>query len=236
MKRNKYREYELERLSYRERPTSYLVDRLRITFDEHLEYNEDKIIKFRSPQQAAEWVRWLRSKRFLRISDAEIYEEVKFQSEHQFELRFPWPIREISTDQLKEYMDALHKHTQSILKGERDVYDEISDALKLGIDDMEFKCEKCGRFVNFKYARIIKERGKLINSETKVLCRGLTGGSITRQTTKTCEAIPFRVCPDCEKKFNNEELKKATIGCLMPLLFIIALGVIRFLIVFFEHL
>ena len=169
-----------------------------LEFDEDLTYAKNGKIVFNSPEQAIRWVEWLRDT--VGLSNQELIDEVESQYvstwegfDYEFDFEIP---------QKSEY--------------ERTA---INLALKLAISDVLFSCELCAKQTQYGQHQIV-ERKEFVGSRSRVISRGLTGGSVTREVTDEYKAYHLRVCPDCAAK---EKKKKLIIKILKIGLVIIAI-------------
>jgi hypothetical protein len=165
------------------RYTSYIVDS--VHYPEPLDYNEDRIIKFVSPIQASNWVRWLRENNVASIQD--IIDEVNFQANSQYKA---------GDDPFGDEID-LSRNLRTIM--------DIMKALTDGISDIKFRCARCGCITNYGSSTEIVEK-ELTGTTSRVVSKGLTGGSVMREITSHYNLKHLRVCPQCAEK--ERERKK----------------------------
>lgn len=166
----------------RERIKSYRLGIIK--FSEDLQESPEGIIMFKSPEQALRWVMWLRND--LKLPLENVIEEVERQCNvEQLTPSSPWDFEQRSLETL-----SVEKILKTI---------EIHKALRRGIADIKFKCPRCGKPTNYGDACTI-ELKELTGTSSRVISRGLTGGSVAREITNHYTISKLKVCPSCAEK------------------------------------
>lgn len=107
---------------------------------------------------------------------------------------------------------------------------EVSDLLCAAlkeVEDFECKCVFCGKI--FRYGDAYEHYISTSSSTSKVISRGLTGGSVTRQITTTTVKHKLHACPECHKKVIKSKRKHKAIKICSWLCLIIAIGVFLYI-------
>ena len=76
---------------------------------------------------------------------------------------------------------------------------EIKKALRKGISDIKFRCPRCGRVANYGDACTIEQK-EHTGTTSRIISRGLTGGSVAREVTNHYTISQIKVCPICAEK------------------------------------
>lgn len=174
------------------------------------EMNSSGRLKFITPEGATLWVNWL--KNTVKLPSSEILKEVDFQCEddNHFCL-YPWEEPDYNRYTVADEHNGI----------------EIWRALVNSISDIKFPCSICGKLINYGECDKIENK-VLLGSESKVISRGLTGGSVVRQITNKYSVYKIKVCRHCAIK---ETRKRKFIKILKYVL--IGMGIIGFFL--FVH-
>lgn len=184
------------------RHTTYLVDESNFALP--LNINEGKVIRFESGEQAYNWVMWLRNHTNAPAQD--IIDEVNYQAEHQTLL-----------NDLNDF-DTTHKPFDVNL------LIDVIKALHKGIYDIKFKCAHCGKIENYGESTEIEEK-TLANTQSRLISKGITGGSRAYEVTRTYNIAKLRVCPICAEKHRIQKKKNKIYKALLIVGCILAFGI-----------
>ena len=95
---------------------------------------------------------------------------------------------------------------------------EVNKALRESIYDVLFSCALCNKPTKYGDLQTIEKR-ELTGQTSRVISKGLTGGSVAREVTNLYKIRNLSICPTCYDK----EIKKKRISRLIKLFVIFGL-------------
>lgn len=174
-----------------------------IKFGEELSVNDNGKILFSSASQAKKWVDWL--KNVICLSNQELIDEVEFQckSEGVPDIKDSWDnLDDISKFNINDFKKRI----------------EVNKALRESIYDVLFSCALCNKPTKYGDLQTIEKR-ELTGQTSRVISKGLTGGSVAREVANLYKIHHLSICPTCYDK----EIKKKRISRLIKLFVIFGL-------------